>query len=113
MITGESKPVSKESGDEVIGGTVNGDGSLRIRIGATGDDTTLAGIMRLVEQAQSSKSKTQVLADRAAGWLFYAAVGAAVVTAMAWTVAVSFNASVIERVVTVLVIACPHLAGCP
>ena len=69
MITGESKPVSKEPGDEVIGGTVNGDGSLRVRIGATGDDTTLAGIMRLVEQAQSSKSKTQVLADRAAGWL--------------------------------------------
>ncbi|WP_336326860.1 heavy metal translocating P-type ATPase [Halovenus sp. HT40] len=111
MITGESKPVSKESGDEVIGGTVNGDGSLRVRIGATGDDTTLAGIMRLVEQAQSSKSKTQVLADRAAGWLFYVAVGAAVVTAIAWTVAVSFNATVIERVVTVLVIACPHALG--
>ena len=111
MITGESKPVSKEPGDEVIGGTVNGDGSLRVRIGATGDDTTLAGIMRLVEQAQSSKSRTQVLADRAAGWLFYVAVGAAVVTAIAWTLAVSFNATVIERVVTVLVIACPHALG--
>jgi Cu2+-exporting ATPase len=111
MITGESKPVSKEPGDEVIGGTVNGDGSLRVRIDATGDDTTLAGIMRLVEEAQSSKSKTQVLADRAAGWLFYVAVGAAVVTAIAWTVAVSFNATVIERVVTVLVIACPHALG--
>jgi len=111
MITGESKPVSKEPGDEVIGGTVNGDGSLRVRIDATGDDTTLAGIMRLVEQAQSSKSRTQVLADRAAGWLFYVAVGAAVVTAIAWTLAVSFNATVIERVVTVLVIACPHALG--
>jgi Cu2+-exporting ATPase len=111
MITGESKPVSKEPGDEVIGGTVNGDGSLRVRIDATGDDTTLAGIMRLVEEAQSSKSKTQVLADRAAGWLFYVAVGAAVVTAIAWTVAVSFDATVIERVVTVLVIACPHALG--
>ena len=111
MITGESKPVSKEPGDDVIGGTVNGDGSLRIRIDATGDDTTIAGIMRLVEEAQSSKSKTQVLADRAAGWLFYVAVGAAVVTAIAWTVAVSFNATVIERVVTVLVIACPHALG--
>jgi len=111
MITGESKPVSKEPGDEVIGGTVNGDGSLRVRIGATGDDTTLAGIMRLVEQAQSSKSRTQVLADRAAGWLFYVAAGAAVVTAIGWTVAVSFNATVIERVVTVLVIACPHALG--
>ncbi|WP_436901732.1 heavy metal translocating P-type ATPase [Halovenus halobia] len=111
MITGESKPVSKAPGDEVIGGTVNGDGSLRVRIGATGDETTLAGIMRLVEEAQSSTSKTQVLADRAAGWLFYVAVGAAVVTAIAWTVAVSFNATVIERVVTVLVIACPHALG--
>jgi Cu2+-exporting ATPase len=111
MITGESKPVSKQPGDEVIGGTINGDGSLRVRVGATGEETTLAGIMRLVEEAQQSKSKTQVLADRAAGWLFYVALGAAVVTAIAWTVAVSFDATVIERVVTVLVIACPHALG--
>ncbi|QLD85290.1 copper-translocating P-type ATPase [Natronomonas halophila] len=111
MITGESKPVSKEPGDEVIGGTINGDGSLRVRVGATGEETTLAGIMRLVEEAQQSKSKTQVLADRAAGWLFYVALAAAVVTAIAWTIAVSFNATVIERVVTVLVIACPHALG--
>ncbi|WP_348642968.1 copper-translocating P-type ATPase [Natronomonas gomsonensis] len=111
MITGESRPVSKAPGDEVIGGTVNGDGSLRVRIDATGDETTLAGIMRLVEDAQQSKSKTQMLADRAAGWLFYVALGAAVVTAIAWTLAVQFNATVIERVVTVLVIACPHALG--
>ena len=111
MITGESKPVSKEPGDEVIGGTVNGDGSLRIRIDATGDETTLAGIMRLVEDAQQSKSKTQMLADRAAGWLFYVALAAAVITAIAWSVAVRFDATVIERVVTVLVIACPHALG--
>ena len=111
MITGESKPVSKEPGDEVIGGTINGDGSLRVRVGATGEETTLAGIMRLVEEAQQSKSKTQVLADRAAGWLFYVALAAAVVTAIAWTLAVSFDATVIERVVTVLVIACPHALG--
>ncbi|WP_248898350.1 heavy metal translocating P-type ATPase [Haloplanus halobius] len=111
MLTGESKPVSKEPGDEVIGGTINGDGSLRVRVGATGEGTTLAGIMRLVEEAQQSKSKTQVLADRAAGWLFYVALGAAVVTGIAWTVAVSFDATVIERVVTVLVIACPHALG--
>jgi len=111
MITGESKPVSKEPGDEVIGGTINGDGSLRVRVGATGEETTLAGIMRLVEEAQQSKSKTQVLADRAAGWLFYVALGAAVVTGIAWTVAVSFDVTVIERVVTVLVIACPHALG--
>ncbi|WP_122091169.1 copper-translocating P-type ATPase [Halalkalicoccus subterraneus] len=111
MITGESKPVSKEPGDEVIGGTINGDGSLRVRVGATGEETTLAGIMRLVEEAQQSTSQTQVLADRAAGWLFYVALAAAVVTAIAWTIAVSFDATVIERVVTVLVIACPHALG--
>ncbi len=111
MITGESKPVSKDPGDEVIGGTINGDGSLRVRIDATGEETTLAGIMRLVEEAQESKSQTQQLADRAAGWLFYVALGAAIVTGIAWTLAVSFNATVIERVVTVLVIACPHALG--
>ncbi|MFH5802330.1 copper-translocating P-type ATPase [Haladaptatus sp. CMAA 1911] len=111
MITGESRPVLKESGDEVIGGTINGDGSLRVQITATGDDTALAGIMRLVEEAQQSKSRTQVLADRAAGWLFYAAVAAAIITAIGWTIAISFNAMVIERVVTVLVIACPHALG--
>jgi Cu2+-exporting ATPase len=111
MITGESRPVSKEPGDEVIGGTVNGDGSLRVRIDATGDETTLAGIMRLVEEAQQSKSKTQMFADRAAGWLFYVALAAAAVTGVAWTVAVQFDAEVVERVVTVLVIACPHALG--
>ena len=111
MITGESRAVSKELGDGVIGGTINGDGSLRVQISATGDETTLAGIMRLVEEAQQSESRTQMLADRAAGWLFYVALAAAVVTAVAWTVAVSFNAEVVERVVTVLVIACPHALG--
>ncbi|USZ72064.1 heavy metal translocating P-type ATPase [Natronosalvus halobius] len=111
MITGESKPVAKDPGDEVIGGTINGDGSLRVRISATGEETTLAGIMRLVEEAQRSESRTQMLADRAAGWLFYVALAAAVVTAIAWTAAVQFNATVIERVVTVLVIACPHALG--
>ncbi|WP_425499351.1 heavy metal translocating P-type ATPase [Natronosalvus caseinilyticus] len=111
MITGESKPVSKDPGDEVIGGTINGDGSLRVRISATGEETTLAGIMRLVEEAQQSESRTQMLADRAAGWLFYVALAAAVVTAVAWTVAAQFDVTVIERVVTVLVIACPHALG--
>ncbi len=111
MITGESRAVSKEPSDEVIGGTINGDGSLRVQISATGEETTLAGIMRLVEEAQQSESRTQMLADRAAGWLFYVALAAAVVTAIAWSVAVSFDATVIERVVTVLVIACPHALG--
>jgi Cu2+-exporting ATPase len=111
MITGESSPVEKEPGGEVIGGTINGNGSLRVRVTATGDDTALAGILGLVEEAQQSKSRTQVLADRAAGWLFYIALGVAVVTAIAWTIAVGFGFPVVERVVTVLVIACPHALG--
>jgi Cu2+-exporting ATPase len=111
MITGESKPVHKEPGDEVIGGTINGDGSLRVRVTATGEDTALAGIMRLVEEAQQSKSDTQILADRAAGWLFYVALGVAIVTAIAWIIAVGFDVDVIARVATVLVIACPHALG--
>jgi len=111
MITGESRPVTKTEGDAVIGGTINGDGSLRVRVSATGDDTALAGIMRLVQEAQASKSNTQILADRAAGWLFYIALGSAMATAIGWTVAVGFNVDVIARVATVLVIACPHALG--
>lgn len=111
MITGESNPVSKDAGDEVIGGTINGDGSLRVRINATGDETALAGIMRLVEEAQGSKSNTQILADRAAGWLFYIALTAAILTAIAWIIALGWDVEVLERVVTVLVIACPHALG--
>jgi len=111
MLTGESRPVRKGPGDAVIAGTLNGDGSLRVRVTATGDETALAGIMRLVEQAQQSKSNTQVLADKAAGWLFYVAIGVAALTGVAWTVAVGFNADVIARVATVLVIACPHALG--
>ena len=111
MITGESKPVHKMAGAKVIAGTINGDGSLRVKVTATGNETALAGIMRLVEQAQRSKSKTQVLADKAAGWLFYIALAAALLTAMAWTIADTFNIEVLNRVVTVLVIACPHALG--
>lgn len=111
MITGESKPVKKGPGDMTIGGTINGSGSLRIRVTATGDETALAGIMRLVAQAQQSKSRTQVLADKAAGWLFYIALAAAVITGIAWTIAIGFEVEVIARVATVLVIACPHALG--
>ncbi|MFB6144332.1 MAG: copper-translocating P-type ATPase [Candidatus Nanohaloarchaea archaeon] len=111
MITGESKPVDKEEGDEVIGGTVNNEGSLRVEITATGDETALSGIMKLVEEVQASKSDTQLLADKAAGWLFYIALGSGFVTAIAWIIAIGFNVAVIERVVTVLVIACPHALG--
>ena len=111
MITGESRPVKKQPGGKVIAGTINGDGSLRVKVTATGDETALAGIMRLVEQAQQSKSSTQILADKAAGWLFYIALGVAAITAATWTIAVGFNAEVIARVATVLVIACPHALG--
>lgn len=111
MITGESKPIHKHKGEKVIAGTLNGDGSLRVKVTATGDETALAGIMRLVEQAQQSKSKTQVLADKAAGWLFYIALASAILTAIAWTIADTFNIEVLNRVVTVLVIACPHALG--
>ncbi|MGD8848883.1 MAG: copper-translocating P-type ATPase [Anaerolineales bacterium] len=112
MITGESERVGKSMGDEVIGGTVNeGGGSLRVRVQALGEDTALAGIMRLVEEAQGSKSDTQLLADRAAGWLFYVAIGVAAVTAIAWLLAVGFQIDVLSRAVTVLVIACPHALG--
>ena len=111
MITGESQPVHKEKDDQVLGGTINGDGSLHIRITATGEETALAGIMRLVKEAQKSKSNTQILADKAAGWLFYVSLTVAVITAVAWVIAIGFNVSVIERVATVLVIACPHALG--
>ncbi len=116
LISGESKPVKKRPGDKVIAGTINtgageGAGSLRVKVTATGDETALAGILRLVEQAQQGKTNTQVLADKAAGWLFYVAVGVAAITALAWTIAVGFNVEVIARVATVLVIACPHALG--
>jgi len=111
MITGESRPVKKEPGSAVIAGTINGDGSLRVEVTATGDQTALAGIMRLVEQAQQSKSNTQILADKAAGWLFYVALGVAALTGVVWTLATGFHLETLERVVTVLVIACPHALG--
>jgi Cu2+-exporting ATPase len=111
MITGESNPVEKRAGAGVIAGTINGAGSLRVRVTATGDETALAGIMRLVEQAQQSKSNTQILADKAAGWLFYVALGVAAITGVAWTIAIGFDAEVVARVATVLVIACPHALG--
>ena len=111
MITGESRPVSKDAGAEVIAGTVNGDGSLRVEVTRTGDRTALAGIMRLVAQAQTSRSRAQVLADRAAFWLTIGALLAAGITAAAWIAAHAPGEYTVERVVTVLVIACPHALG--
>jgi Cu2+-exporting ATPase len=111
MITGESRPVRKEPGAKVIAGTLNGSGSLRVEVTATAENTALAGIMRLVAQAQSSRSRAQALADRAAFLLTIVAIIAAVATLVGWF-AVGKDASfVIERVVTVLVIACPHALG--
>src|SRR6056297_3423881 len=106
MITGESKPVAKEAGDEVVGGTVNGDGSLRVEVRAVGDETALAGIMKLVEEAQSGKSRGQMLADRAAGALFYVALGVAVLSAIGWWFVLGWDIAILRRVATVLVIAC-------
>lgn len=111
MVTGESHPVKKTAGSKVIGGTINGDSSLRVRVSATGDQSALAGIMRLVREAQQSKSRTQILADKAAGWLFYLAVGVALLTAFLWTLSIGFNLFTLQRVVAVLVIACPHALG--
>ena len=112
MITGESRPVEKREGDKVIAGTVNLTGSLRVDVTGTGERTALAGIMRLVEQAQTSRSRAQALADRAAFILTLVALGAGVVTLIAWLVLRPGDpAFAIERVVTVLVIACPHALG--
>jgi len=111
MITGESRPVTKEHGSEVIAGTINGSGSLRLRITKTGDETALAGIMRLVADAQTSRTRTQALADRAAYWLTLVAIGAAALALVGWTLARGFDSYTLERVVTTLVVACPHALG--
>jgi Cu2+-exporting ATPase len=111
VLTGESRPVHKAPDATVIAGTTNGAGSIRIRVTGTGDDTALARIMRLVEQAQSSRSRAQALADRAAFWLTWIALGAGAVTVVGWLVAGATVSYAIERLVTVLVIACPHALG--
>jgi Cu2+-exporting ATPase len=111
MITGESQPVRKMAGERVIAGTVNGSGSLRVRVTGTGQRTALAGIMRLVEQAQSSRSRAQALADRAAFWLTIAALVAGAATLVGWLIAGADPAFAVERLVTTLVIACPHALG--
>jgi P-type Cu2+ transporter len=111
MITGESRPVEKKPDDHVIAGTVNGSGSLRVEITGTGERTALAKIVRLVGQAQSSRSRAQALADRAAYWLTLVALGAGVVTVSVWLALGASASYAIERLVTVLVIACPHALG--
>nr|WP_231581712.1 MULTISPECIES: heavy metal translocating P-type ATPase [Cellulosimicrobium] len=110
MITGESRPVRRAVGDAVVAGTVATDDALRVRITAVGEDTALAGIQRLVADAQASSTKTQRLADRAAGWLFWYALGAAALTIGLWLVFGTPEQALI-RAITVLVIACPHALG--
>jgi Cu2+-exporting ATPase len=110
MVTGESRPVLKAVEDSVVAGTVATDSAIRVKVTAVGDDTALAGIQRLVAEAQASKSRAQALADRFAALLFYVAAGAGLITFLAWTISGDINEAVV-RTVTVLVIACPHALG--
>ena len=111
MVTGESKPVPKKKNDEVIGGSVNGEGALKVEIQKTGDDIFLSKVIVMVREAQESKSRTQTVADKAAFWLTLVAIFSGAITMFAWLVIM--NSSFIyalSRTVTVLVITCP-LAG--
>ncbi|WP_375713780.1 heavy metal translocating P-type ATPase [Corynebacterium riegelii] len=110
MVTGESKTVRRGEGEHVVAGTIATDSGLRIKVTATGDDTALAGIQKLVTDAQESSSRAQRLADKAAAWLFWFTLGAAILTAVVWTVVGMPNDAVV-RTITVLVIACPHALG--
>jgi len=110
MVTGESRPVAKGPGDPVVAGTVSTDSTIRVQVDAVGDDTALAGIQRLVAEAQSSRSRAQALADRFAALLFYVAAGAAIVTFATWALLGNVDNAVV-RTVTVLVISCPHALG--
>jgi Cu2+-exporting ATPase len=110
MVTGESRPQPRSEGDRVVAATVATDSAIRVRVDAVGDDTALAGIQRLVAEAQESRSRAQALADRAAALLFYVAVTAAVITVLAWA-AVGRPATAVTSAVTVLIIACPHALG--
>ena len=110
MVTGESRPVAKATGDRVVAGTVSTDSSIRVRVDAVGDDTAMAVIQRLVADAEQSRSRAQALADRFAALLFWVALGAAVITFAAWSLAGDVGTA-ITSTVTVLVIACPHALG--
>ena len=112
LMTGESKPVSKAEDDEVIGGSVNGEGSLTIEVKKTGEDSFLSQVIKLVKEAQESKSRTQDLANRAAFWLTFIALGAGILTFFGWTFwSTQSFVFALERTVTVMVITCPHALG--
>ncbi|OHR63751.1 ATPase [Bacillus sp. HMSC76G11] len=111
MLTGESVPVEKSQDHEVTGGSVNGDGALTIEVKNTGEESYLSQVVKMVQEAQESKSRTQDLSNRAAKWLFYIALGAGILTLVGWLiVGFSFNYA-LERMVTVMIIACPHALG--
>lgn len=110
-MTGESLPVARTTGAMVVAGTINGSGALRVEVRATGDRTALAGIMRLVDEAQRSRSEAQALADRAAGWLTWVALGVGGLTLAVWLLVGATPAYAVERLVTTLVVACPHALG--
>lgn len=111
-LTGESKPVEKSKGDEVIGGAINGDGTIKVEVKSSGEDSYLQKVIKLVEEAQQTKSKTQNLANTAAGWLAYIAIGVGVVTFIAWAFFSSQGMDfALERMVTVMIITCPHALG--
>ncbi|MEJ8765481.1 copper-translocating P-type ATPase [Oceanobacillus sp. HCA-5259] len=110
LLTGESVPVEKGPGMDAIGGSVNGDGVIKIRVNKTGNDTYLAQVIQLVSDAESTKSRAQGFADTAAKWLFYVAVVSGIITLLCWAVTSDFEFA-LERMVTVLIIACPHALG--
>ena len=111
MITGESEPVEKAHGDDVVGGSINGDGILKFRVAHVGDETYLSQVIKLVREAQESKSKTQRLADVAAKWLFYIAISAGLITFTVWMLINGDVGFAVERAVTVIIISCPHALG--
>jgi Cu2+-exporting ATPase len=111
MLTGESKPVTKHRNDQVIGGSVNDNGTLKIKVKHTGKDSYLSKVIEMVKEAQETKSKTQNLADKAAAWLFYIALGAGITTLVVWLSLGKDFEYALERMVTVMIISCPHALG--
>ncbi|MAC95901.1 MAG: heavy metal translocating P-type ATPase [Flavobacteriales bacterium] len=111
MLTGESKPVAKKKDNQVIGGSVNDNGTLKIKVKHTGEDSYLSKVIVMVKEAQKTKSKTQNLADKAAAWLFYIALGAGITTLIVWLSLGKDFEYALERMVTVMIISCPHALG--
>lgn len=111
LLTGESKPVEKKKDDKVIAGAINGNGAIKVSVSHSAKDSYLSQVIKLVEDAQKSRSKTQLLADKAAKWLTFIAIGAGVITFLTWMIAGRETAFAMERMVTVIVISCPHALG--